>query len=334
MDPVTTSTENTVLEETTPHLPVLQQLGILALILLLILGSSLLPELPNTKELQAETVAATVAAPAAVVQTETENSVPFSGTSIQAEAAFVWDVQTQKVLYQKNPDEQLPLASITKLMTALVAHELIKNDKSVTIDELSLKQSGNSGFLEGESFSLKNLLDLTLMSSSNDGAFAIAAAAGAILDPNNAPTSFVDAMNIRAKEIGLKQTFFRNPTGLDISVNEGGAYGSARDVTFLMEYILSHYPEILESTQIDEASIRSQGGAVHTIENTNPTINQIEGLIGSKTGYTDLAGGNLTIAYDAALNRPIIVVVLGSTRSGRFTDVLTLSEQARLAVEK
>ncbi|MFT5036863.1 MAG: D-alanyl-D-alanine carboxypeptidase (penicillin-binding protein 5/6) [Candidatus Azotimanducaceae bacterium] len=315
------------LQDSTDTLPVKRQLAILAVIMLLIFGNTQIPKALQSIDVDSDEVTASV--PDTVV----EKPVPkpdttdyFAEISILAESAYVWDVQGQRALYRKNADEQLPLASVTKLMTALLAHELLQSDSEIPITVSAIKQDGNSGFSDGETFSLKKLLDLTLLSSSNDGAYAIATAVGAELssDTEHAAETFVQAMNIKAEDLDLSQTYFRNPTGLDISETEGGAYGSARDVAFLMEHILTNYPHILEQTQEQFASIANSQGQEHSFENTNRAIDSLDGLIGSKTGYTELAGGNLVIAFDAAFNRPLIVVVLGSSRNGRFDDVLQL----------
>lgn len=262
------------------------------------------------------------------------SSDPFINVALSARSAYVLDVYGEKVLYQKNAEQQLPLASLTKLMTALVASEIVSGDEPVPISTAAILQDGDYGLDSGERFALEELLDLTLMSSSNDGAFAIASAAGALLDANEPAKSFVEAMNIRAKELGLKATYFRNPTGLDVSEKEAGAYGSAKDIALLMKYILLNEPEILEKTRNDKAVFYNEAGAYHLAENTNEVINRIPGIIGSKTGYTDLSGGNLVVAFDAGFNRPVVVAVLGSTRTRRFDDVLTLVEASRLSVNK
>jgi D-alanyl-D-alanine carboxypeptidase len=312
--------------EIAQQIPVVQQLSILAFILFLIFGTTYLPDkLMNLNKHKPDTGEQLAAAKAITDNSETIDY--FADTNITAQSAFVWDIQNQKSLYQKNPDQQLPLASITKLMTALIAHELVKNNQEIIITKDSLDQDGDSGLLEGESFSLGDLLDLTLLSSSNDGAFAIANVVGSTLVENGGAKTFVEAMNIRADELGLSQTYFRNPTGLDISKTEAGAYGSARDVTFLMEFILKNYPGILEQTRTDTTQVINGQGNLHNVENTNPVTTKITNLIGSKTGYTDLAGGNLAIAFDAGLNRPVVVVILGSSFYGRFEDVLALSEK-------
>jgi D-alanyl-D-alanine carboxypeptidase len=131
-------------------------------------------------------------------------------------------------------------------------------------------------------------------------------------------------MNIRAGELGLKTLSFKNTTGLDISVSEPGAVGSARETSHLLEHILMEYPEVLEPTKRGEARVFNEDGSYYDVTNTNDALYAIPNLLASKTGYTDLAGGNLTVAFDAGFDRPIIVTVLGSTRDERFSDVLRL----------
>ena len=312
------------------RLPVFKQLAILGLLLFLLFATSLTPRLLALLDQGQEKDAnITAVETATALNNDIDNNVPFEGVTLTAKAAYVWDINTQKALFKKEESKQLPLASVTKLMTALVAHEILDESETIRIDELSIKQDGFSGLSEGETFDRLSLTDLVLISSSNDGAFALAAAAGNALLPNSGATSFVTAMNVRAEEIGLLETYFKNPTGLDISETEGGAYGSARDVAFLMEYILRNEPDILTYTKEEEAQVYNQAGTLHDAENTNYFVDQIPGLIGSKTGYTDLAGGNLVIAFNAGLDRPIVVVVLGSTQHDRFTDTLKLVEEAR-----
>ena len=93
-----------------------------------------------------------------------------------------------------------------------------------------------------------------------------------------------------------------------------------------MSHSHNNHPEILEATTNVSARLHNEDGAYHTARNTNGTVEQITGLIGSKTGFTDLAGGNLVIAYNVGLNHPIVIVVLGSGRTERFTDVLSVVE--------
>lgn len=307
-------------------MPVVRQLAILGLVLVGLFTVSMIPKVLASLTGSVPRQETAIEEGSTVVPAAEDTIVPIEDIALRAEAAFVWDVNTQRVLYEKNPDEQLPIASITKLMTALVAHELIAGETSVSIDYAAIMQDGDSGLRGGEQFALQSLSDFTLMSSSNDGAFAMAAAAGALLDEHAPTENFVESMNIRADELGLTQTYFRNPTGLDISETEAGAFASARDMAFLMEYILTEKPEILEATTEHTDVFYNENGDYHQAENTNYTVSRIPGIIGSKTGYTTLAGGNLAVAFDASLNRPVIVVVLGSSYNGRFDDVLKLTK--------
>ncbi len=239
----------------------------------------------------------------------------FEDTVVTAKAAYVWDVQSQRVLFNKNADAELPLASVTKLMTALVAYELLDDTSNVNISVEAIRQDGDSGFSEGETFSLRDLTDLTLIASSNDGAEALSAQAGATLTDDADPgKTFIDAMNIRAEELGLAKTHFMNATGLDLSPSQAGAYGSARDMAFLMEYIITHYPDVVALTKNDLTTVHNEDGEYHIAKNTNEIVDDIQGLIASKTGYTELAGGNLVIAFDAGMGHPIIVSVSSRTR--------------------
>ncbi len=264
--------------------------------------------------------------------THTVTAQKLEDVSITADAAFVFDVREQRVLFAKNENRALPLASITKLMTALRAHELVDGDTTAKISDAAISQDGDNGLVSGERFTTDELERLALITSSNDAAFALGASVGELLGEGNPHDQFVEAMNIRAEELELDTLTFKNTTGLDISTTEAGALGSAKDVTFLMEHIIEKYPEIIESTRLNYARVYSEDGAYHDIENTNDYVSEIPNLIGSKTGYTDLAGGNLVVAFDIGLNRPIIVTVLGSTRAARFTDVMELVDAVQTNV--
>ena len=257
----------------------------------------------------------------------------FADLILEAESAYVWDVAEQRALFNKNAQAQLPLASLTKLMTAVVASEMYGDTTTVPIALRAIEQEGENGFHDGDRWNAKKLLEYTLVTSSNDGAYALASAAGALLDAEDTRTpeeAFIERMNTKAEEIGLSNTYFSNPTGLDASESESGSYGSARDVAFLMEYILANNPEILQDTTKTTEIFVDANGTTFTATNTNQFIGDIENALGSKTGYTTLAGGNLVIAFNVGLNHPIIISVLGSTRDGRFTDV----EKIRERIEK
>lgn len=317
-------------EQSTSPIPVLPQLSVALGILVFVFGvtyigsAHTLAKKVVTPDVRVEASLSTNASDSAE-----KNAHVFDNTQLIAKSAFVWDVAEQKILFNKDGDAELPLASITKLMTALVAYELLDPEQKIRISNDSIKTDGDSGLSEGEEFSMQDLTDLTLISSSNDGATAISAEAARSISGRDPEEVFVTAMNLKAKELGLMHTSFKNTTGLDLSSTSIGAYGSARDVALLMENIIVQHAEVTALTSLDVTTISNKKGEYHLVKNTNESVNDIEGLIASKTGYTTLAGGNLVVAFNVGLNRPVIVVVLGSSQNGRFEDTLTLVEKAR-----
>lgn len=268
--------------------------------------------------------------------THTENKPLITGTFeapfITADSAIVWDVRKGEAVYEKNAQRIKPLASITKVMTALIAMEHVPKETTVIIDTNDLKQDGDSGLVAGERWALKDLIDFSLVESSNDGVAAVAGAVGALSE--GLPTekrvgrvSFIDMMNTKAQELGLANMTFENESGLDIwNETEAGSYGTAEDVAKLFSYTLTTHPDIFEVTTQDNQFFRSLSGNVHLAENTNRALSNIPALIASKTGYTDLSGGNLGVIVDPGINYPFVIVVLGSTFEDRFADVVALSE--------
>jgi len=244
----------------------------------------------------------------------------FSGIELEAESAYVFDIESEKVLYTKNEEKTLPLASLTKVMTALVALETLSEDTVVEISKEALDQEGDNGLYLNEKWRLGDLVKFMLLASPNDAARAIALASH---DMN----IFIARMNEKALELGLLNTKFFNETGLDISEKQAplpvhaGAYGTVRDMTELFVYAIKKYPEIFRVTAKEEVEFTSLSGFVHRVENTNILTTSLVNIIASKTGLTTLAGGNLITAFDAELGRPVVAVVLGSTEEGRFSDI-------------
>ena len=130
-------------------------------------------------------------------------------------------------------------------------------------------------------------------------------------------------MNRVAAEAGLSGAYFLNATGLDLTSERPGAVGSAEDVARLFAWILKQMPQILFATQATAIDVMSQEGDLHHFVSSGERALVIPGLVGVKTGFTDLAGGNVVIGW-SAFGRSYVVVVLGSTREGRFSDALTL----------
>lgn len=249
---------------------------------------------------------------------------PFMDVTLKAQAAYVLDVRTGKVLFAQNEESQLPLASLTKVMTAVVASGMPEDMVVV--------------FTSGQKWGLKELLDYTLMVSSNGGASAIAGAGGALFSEKSDETgmgntdTFIKKMNDEARVLHLAQTFYVNPNGLDVDDTLSGAYGSAKDMALLFAHVLKDKPALMEATTYGSLRFNSLDGASHSAENTNIIARTIPGLLASKTGYTDLAGGNLVIAFDAGPAHPVIVAILGSSQEGRFIDVQKLVDAAIIKI--
>ncbi len=249
------------------------------------------------------------------------NAVDYSPElkDIGAESYYVYDINEQKVLFAKNEHEKLPLASITKLMSGFVALDILPSSTIITISKDDTALGSGTGLVVGEKWKLKELLDFSLITSSNDGIHAISSALNSYLSSTS--VDIIKIMNEKAYEFGLLNTTFINSTGLDVDETVSGAYSSSYDVAILLQKILSLNPELIAETKNTSEKFISESNMVHFAKNTNISINNIPSIIASKTGFTDLAGGNLAIVFDAGFSHPVIVVVLGSTEEGRFTDV-------------
>jgi len=206
-------------------------------------------------------------------------SNPFENLNLEARAVYVFDLVKNEPIFELNSQAQLPLASLTKIMTAIVARETHPRGQILKLIDSALAQSSNA-----------------------------AASSLASMDKN-----FIDLMNKKAKELNLHQTYFLNETGLDISKNVAGGYGSARDIAKLISYVIKNNPELFEVTTNGEF-------------NSNIYASSTTLLIASKTGFTNLAGGNLAIVFDAGFEHPIVAVVLSSSKEGRFSDMQKLIE--------
>ena len=263
--------------------------------------------------------------PTATHATSTQ-ALTLSDNALLAKAAVVYDPATGKMLYAKNAEVTMPLASLTKLMTAQVVLSNIATSTLITLSKKDMSVEGDAGdwnLQAGDTLTLGNIIKLGLGASSNHAMSAAAAALG---------TSYITDLNSTAGKLGLTHTYFLNSTGLDLSTSTSGAYGSASDIAHLAAAFLHQYPGYFElSTNLSvTVPVHSKSGTREvTAKATALPILDIPGIIGVKTGYTDLAGGNLVVAFDDDINRPLIAVVLGSTEEGRFTDMRTLITAVR-----
>lgn len=234
-----------------------------------------------------------------------------SGAEIHAKSAVLIEANTGTLLYAKNPNEALPPASVTKIMTILLVVEALDNGSISLTDKISVSANaasmgGSQVFLkEGEEFTVEELLKSTVIASANDAAVALAEYVA------GSEEGFVDLMNKRAKELGLKNTYFENTTGLDDDTERH--LTSAYDIGIMSRELISH-EIVLKYSNIWQDTIRN---GEFTLTNTNRLVRYYSGCTGLKTGSTDKAG--FCISATAERNgMHLIAVIMGSdTRDER-----------------
>lgn len=258
-------------------------------------------------------------------QTPAPVSTPdaFAHVPVEAAAAIVYDLATDTTLFEKNADAQLPLASLTKLLTVYAALAELAPSTPITVSADAATSESPRIFNPGDTLTLADLARLTLTASLNDGARAIAEAVAARKNSSIQPT-----LSTAAVVLGLSSTYALNGSGLDETESISGGYGSARDMALLAGALVAKAPDIALSTTEARATATSLGGRAFDVRNTNPTAVHTARLLLSKTGFTDLAGGNLVLVFDAGFSHPVAVVVLGSTEKERFTEAAALVEAA------
>ena len=241
---------------------------------------------------------------------------PFYNISLEAESAYVLDVKNNKTLFSKNGEKKLPLASLTKIMSAIVLREHFGEGHTIQIDSNALTMEGDNGLFINEKWDIGDLLSFSLITSSNDG---IRAATKSFEETTG--TDMIRLMNEKARTLSLAKTHFLNETGLDVTPTLSGSYGTAHDVSTLLKYAYERHGELLYPTRYKERRITSLNFGEHVVKNTNNIVDKLPSVLGGKTGFTDLAGGNLAVLFEKEPGWPIIVVALGSSTEGRFSDV-------------
>lgn len=248
---------------------------------------------------------------------------------IDASNAFVMG-KNGTVYYARSADEQVKIASITKVMTAILAVENCKMDEKITVSNAAATV-GNStaGLLEGDELTVEQALRGLMIPSGNDAAIALAEHVGKKLDPKtkDAVATFVKAMNERAKKLGCTGTLFENPHGLDFDEWAGDMHSTANDVALMMQEAMKD-DTIREVMASKDPWIEVTGADgsdhSHSMETHNVLLDQ-DGNIGGKTGTTDDAGYCFASAYNRDGDEIYTVVLNSSTTDQRFADTATLA---------
>ncbi len=276
------------------------------------------PERTPREQFQATSVAAPQAQAAAVLQpisglgaaaAPRPAPAPLTVPQIGASALLARDLGSGALLLERASNQRWPIASLTKLMTAAVAFEELGAERLVSVSAAAIAAEGDAGqFAPGEAFAARDLVAAMLVASSNDAAEALAETYGR--------AALIDAMQIRAAELGMRETTFFDPTGLSV-LNQS----TARDLARLVDYLQANYPDLLAATMQREARIQeARTGAERTLANTNRFAGHPD-FRGGKTGFTDEAGGNLISLFERN-GRRILIILLGSDDRFGETEII------------
>lgn len=250
---------------------------------------------------------------AAVLPARALDVTPANDTTfdLPCQAAILIDQDSGTVLYEKNADEQRPIASITKVMTLLLTFEALENgriarDEHVPVSEHAYSMGGSQIWLEpGEKMTLDDMLKAICISSANDAAVAVAEYVG------GSEAAFVAAMNEKAAALGMTNTHFENACGLDAP----GHLSSARDVAIMSREMLLHHAEVADYCTIWTDTLR--GGETQLV-NTNKLLQRYNGITGLKTGTTGQAGVCISASAERDGLRLIAVVLGAASGEERF----------------
>jgi serine-type D-Ala-D-Ala carboxypeptidase (penicillin-binding protein 5/6) len=213
--------------------------------------------------------------------TSTTKPSGVAGPSVKCEAAFLMDAATGRVIYSKNADERRSIASTTKIMTCILAIENLSLDQTVTVSKRAADVGESEMWLEpGEVRTVEELLYGLMVKSGNDAAMALAEAVSGTVE------KFAQKMNAKAVELGLKNTHFQNPHGLEAS----GHYSSARDMATLGRYGMQNaeFRKLVSTKTVNLPWPGHPGG--RTFTNYNTLLPKVSWVDGIKTGYTTEAG--------------------------------------------
>lgn len=236
---------------------------------------------------------------------------------VPANSAIIFDTTLQKTLFEKNPKEKLPMASLAKIMTAIIAIENAKPDDKYIVKPEHLVGENSMGLSTGEVLSLEELMYGLILPSGNDAAEVLAA-----YFPGGR-TAFISAMNNKAKALGLSDTHFTNPSGLE---GDGNQYSTTYDLMVMTQYALTRFPLFAQVVKTYEHKIEKTNlhKGYYLFNETN-LLTSYPGVKGVKTGYTFEAGLCL-VTYLEYKDHKIIGVLLGSNnRRQEMKDMLDYS---------
>jgi len=250
-----------------------------------------------------------ISIPASVLNPGRSGAVP----NTRANSVMVVDARTGAVLHEKNADQPRPAASTQKLLTALIIAETGYLDRPVRVEQIdTFAEPVRLNIRPGELYQRIDLLRALLVKSPNDVARCLARDNAGSLD------AFADKMNAKAQMLGATHSHFINPNGLPMP----GQYSTPRDLSIIARAAYAN-PTIRSIVCLPQLVFRYANGRTRELENTNKVLRRLPFCNGMKTGYTE-AAGHCLIASGSRPGRDVIVVVLGDTKSGVWSDAASL----------
>jgi serine-type D-Ala-D-Ala carboxypeptidase (penicillin-binding protein 5/6) len=239
-----------------------------------------------------------------------EMALNLSAPTMTAHSAVAYDLNSGTVLYSKNLDDKLPIASLTKLMTAIVVINQADLNAEVTVQRSDLTNIGSTvGLVEGERIRVSDLLKAMLIPSGNDAALALSTFVG------GSPENFAQLMNEEAKKLNLVATSFSNPVGWD-SYADKENFSNSLDLIKIAQEFLS-YDQLREIVRTKQTLVSSVDGRyTHNLRTTNQLMLTDPNVQGVKTGFTSKALGNLMIKYDAEEASVLTIILSSQDREG------------------
>jgi len=236
---------------------------------------------------------------------------------LTAKAALVYDLTDKKILFEKNPKQKLPMASLTKVMTAIIALENPKKDDKYQVYKNCIVGESMMGLDEGEVLTLEELLYGLILHSGNDAAEVLA------FNYKDGREAFIKAMNDKAKALGLKDTNFTNPSGLE---GDGNQYTTAYDLLVITNYALKNFPTF--GKVCSTATITLDKNLRHkeyVLENETNLLTTYPGVKGVKIGYTNEAGLCLITYLDYEEHKIIAIILNSENRRSEMKELLDYS---------
>lgn len=240
---------------------------------------------------------------------------------ITGKAAFFVETKNGEVLYSKNIEEKLPIASLAKVMTVLIALEQKSLDDKFIVSAQAAEMEPDKMFLkEGEKLTLRELLEGIFLVSANDAAEVLAE------ETTGNRAEFLDLMNAKAKQIGMNNTHFVNPTGLD--EDKGSSYSTAYDLAILIRYLIKRFPRVVEISKTEHVLIpQTEEHQDYDMYSGINLLTTYPGVVGFKTGYTPQAGYTLITLVQKSGYEVVGILLNSEFRRNEARELLDYSFQ-------